>query len=72
LQRLEREFVGQVLEIELERKESQVVYEITMMSPAGYLIEIVYDGKTGALVSATGERLHDARRQASPWWRDHP
>jgi len=66
LQRLEREFLGHVVEIELERKHARIVYEIELLAPSGHVLELVYDARTAVLVSARGQGLDGARRQASP------
>jgi hypothetical protein len=66
LGRLEKEFDGQVVEIELERQGNRLVYEIEMLSLKGHLIELVYDARNGALVSVHGRGLEAARREASP------
>jgi hypothetical protein len=63
LQRLEREFLGHVLEIELERERGRIVYEIELLAPSGHVLELVYDARTAVLVSARGQGLDGARRQ---------
>jgi uncharacterized membrane protein YkoI len=64
LQRLEREFLGYVLEIELDRERGRIVYEIELLAPSGHVLELVYDARTAVLVSARGQGLDGARRQA--------
>lgn len=66
LRRLEAEFLGQVIEIELARHRGRPVYEIELLSPRGHMIELVYDATTGHLLQAQGRGLDAARRQASP------
>lgn len=66
LRRLESEFLGQVIEIELERHRGRPVYEIELLSPRGHMIELVYDAVTGHLLQAQGPGLDAARRQTSP------
>lgn len=66
LRRLEAEFLGQVIEIELERHRGRPVYEIELLSPRGHMIELVYDASTGHLLQARGPGLDAARRQSSP------
>jgi uncharacterized membrane protein YkoI len=62
LQRLEREFAGQVVEIELKRSANNVVYVIELLSPKGHLVELAYDARSGQLLSAEGRGLSSARR----------
>lgn len=38
---------GQVVEVELEREDGRWVYEVEVLSPAGKVTELLYDGKTG-------------------------
>jgi hypothetical protein len=63
LQRLEREFLGHVVAIELERDRGRIVYEIELLAPSGHVLELVYDARTAVLVSARGQDLGAARRQ---------
>jgi uncharacterized membrane protein YkoI len=72
LRRMEAEFLGQVIEIELEQKSGRLVYEIDLLSPRGHTIELVYDATTGHLLRAEGRGLEAARRQASPLTRMLP
>ncbi len=72
LRRMEAEFLGQVIEIELESKRGRLVYEIDLLSPRGHTIELVYDATTGHLLQAEGRGLEAARRQASPLTRMLP
>ncbi|MCU0775938.1 MAG: hypothetical protein MUC74_16030 [Ideonella sp.] len=74
LKRLEREFHGQVVEIELERERDagRIVYEIELLAPSGHVIELVYDARTGVLVRASGRELDKARRQVRLAGPDRP
>ena len=57
LARLEKEFEGQVLEVELERhRGNRLVYEIELLTPDGRVLEIKYDGRTGERLSVRGEK----------------
>lgn len=64
LQRLEREFLGHVVAIELERDRGRVVYKIELLAPSGHVLELLYEARTAVLVSARGQGLDSARRQA--------
>lgn len=63
LERLEREFHGQVVEIELERENGLVVYAIELLTPNGHVIELYYDARSGVLVGVEGRDIDSARRQ---------
>ncbi len=57
LARIEKEFAGRVLEVELERqRENRLVYEIELLTPDGLVLEIRYDGRTGERLSVRGQR----------------
>jgi uncharacterized membrane protein YkoI len=66
LKRMEREFVGQVLEIELERDDGRIVYAVELLTPAGHVVELTYDARTGVLLETEGQGLDRARRQVRP------
>ncbi len=59
---MESEFVGQVLDVELEDDDGEIVYEIELLAPGGRKIDLVYDAQTGQLLSASGPGLERARR----------
>ncbi len=50
LRRNERELVGRILEIELERTSTGYVYEIKVLRPDGRKIELKIDGRTGVII----------------------
>jgi uncharacterized membrane protein YkoI len=41
---------GQVLEVELEREDSQWVYEIKLLQPGGRLVKLQVDARTGVVI----------------------
>lgn len=55
LARIEKEFDGRVLEVELERHRDRLVYEIELLTPDGRVLEIKYDGRTGERLSVRGQ-----------------
>ncbi len=62
LARLEKEFDGRVLEVELERhRGDRLVYEIELLTPDGRVLEIKYDGRTGERLSVRGEDRRKVR-----------
>jgi uncharacterized membrane protein YkoI len=67
LSRVERDFRGQMLEVELEREDDapfagRLVYEVTVLAPGGDVTELYYDAKTGALLLARGHDLEHSGR----------
>lgn len=55
LAKVEAEFAGRVLEVQLERHgNNRLVYEIELLTPAGRVLELKYDGRTGERLSMRG------------------
>lgn len=57
----EEAFPGRLLEVELDEEDGRIVYEMEMLSPDGRLIKLVYDARTGTLLSAKGAGLEKSR-----------
>ena len=41
---------GDILEIELEREQSRFIYEVRVLTPAGKVVEVKFDARTGARI----------------------
>ena len=54
LDRVERDYPGRVLEVELERDDGRWIYELTVLPPSGRVFELKLDAATGALVQSRG------------------
>ena len=50
LRRNEKEIIGRIIEIELERKSIGYVYEIKVLRPDGRKLELKINGQTGVLI----------------------
>lgn len=62
LARIEKEFDGRVLDVELERhRNDRLVYEIELLTPDGRVLEIKYDGRTGERISVRGQDRSKSR-----------
>lgn len=59
---LEAHYIGDVLEVEVERESGYVEYEIKLLGPQGQVVEFEFDGNTGQLMSIEGVRINDMRR----------
>jgi len=55
LERVERAHPGQIMEVELERKDGTWIYEIKMLRPNGALVKLKVNARDGALLDG-GER----------------
>ena len=64
LERLEREHPGQVLEVELERKDGRWIYEVKLLQRGGRLVKLEIDAGSGEVLKRR-DRSRD-RQQNSP------
>jgi uncharacterized membrane protein YkoI len=60
---LEARYVGQVLEVELERDDGRMVYEIEMLGPQGQVVEFAFDAASGELIGMEGVNIDGMRRE---------
>ena len=56
LDRLARDFPGEVLEVELEREGERWLYEVKLLRPDGALIKLKLDARDGSVLRAKGRR----------------
>ena len=59
---LEAHYIGEVLEVEVEREGGYVEYEIKLLGPQSQVVEFEFDGHNGQLMSIEGVRINDMRR----------
>ncbi|QNI01678.1 PepSY domain-containing protein [Halomonas sp. SH5A2] len=59
---LEARYIGEVLEVEVEREGNYVEYEIKLLGPQNQVVEFEFDGQTGQLMKMEGVRINDMRR----------
>lgn len=59
---LEAHYIGDVLEVEVEREGGYVEYEIKLLGPQNQVVEFEFDGQTGQLMKMEGVRINDMRR----------
>jgi hypothetical protein len=55
-----RDFGGRLLEVEMDREDGRLVYEIELMAGTGRVLELLYDARTGKLLKAEGDGLERA------------
>ncbi len=63
LEAVERDFVGRVLEAELEREQGRWIYEIKLLAPGGQVLKLDYDARSRELLRARGRDVDAARRR---------
>ncbi|MBP5980771.1 MAG: hypothetical protein KA748_11245 [Halomonas sp.] len=59
---LDAHYMGEVLEVEVEREKGAVEYEIKMLGPQNQVVEFEFDGHSGQLMSIEGVRINEMRR----------
>lgn len=52
LERVEREYPGQIVDVELERDEGRWVYEIKVLRAGGALVKLKLDARDGAFIGS--------------------
>jgi uncharacterized membrane protein YkoI len=58
---VERDFRGEIVEVELERETTRWIYEIRLLAPGGRLLQLEYDAHSKELVKARGRDLGKVR-----------
>lgn len=54
LERIERDFPGQVIEVELERDDGMWLYEVKLIRSGGAVVELEVDARNGELLRIKG------------------
>lgn len=60
---IEQNYRGQVVEVEFEKDDGELEYEVDLLTPEGSKIEFEFDARTGELRSAPGKDVERARRR---------
>ncbi len=56
---LDAHYIGDVLEVEIERDDGLVEYEIKLLGPQGQVVEFEFDGHSGQLMQIEGVRIRE-------------
>lgn len=51
---MNRKFQGKMLEVELQNVDGRWLYDIRLLTPAGWIIDLFYDARTAELVEVWG------------------
>lgn len=62
LERVERDYPGQIMEVELEREDTRWLYEIKVLRTGGALVKLVFDARDGTQLDIKGRKDKDGRR----------
>ena len=59
---LDAHYIGDVLEVEIDRDDGLVEYEIKLLGPQGQVVEFEFDGRSGQLMQIEGVRIREMQR----------
>ncbi len=59
LERVEREYPGQTMEVELDRKDGRWIYEIKQLRTGGELVKLKIDARDGTVLGVAQRRKGD-------------
>lgn len=62
LDRVQAEFHGSPIAIELEDEDNRLIYQVKLLTPAGALVTLDYDARDGRLLRVKGRGAGPARR----------
>lgn len=62
LERVERDYPGQIMEVELEHKDEGWRYEIKLLRTGGALVKLKIDARDGSVLGIKGKNDKDQRR----------
>jgi uncharacterized membrane protein YkoI len=60
---VERDFHGRVIDVEFEREDGKLVYELELLVPDGRVAKLTIDARSGELVKLEGVRLETIMKQ---------
>ncbi|MBI4754416.1 MAG: PepSY domain-containing protein [Betaproteobacteria bacterium] len=66
LERVERDYPGQIMEVELEQKGERWIYEIKVLRAGGALVKLKIDGRDGRLLGSKGQQVKGSHRRMEP------
>ena len=65
LERVERDYPGQIMEVELEREDARWMYEIKLLRTGGALVKLEIDARDGKLLGIKGPKGKDGHPGAA-------
>ncbi len=60
---IESQFVGRIVEVEMEDDDGELIYEVDLLTPHGDMLEFEFDARTGELLKISGRNIERARRK---------
>ena len=63
LESLSKEWIGDVIDVELDHDDGRRIYEIELLGPEGQVVEFEIDARTGDIIEMEGRNIQGMRRQ---------
>lgn len=60
---LEKDYIGQIIEVEFEQEDGRAIYEIEMIGPGGQVVEFEVDAINGKIIGIEGRNIKGMERQ---------
>jgi len=70
--RVQAEFTGSLVAVELEEDDAPWIYKVKLLTPAGAIVKLEYDARDGRLLRVKGRDAEPARRQQHDYCGDEP
>ncbi len=63
LDALAKDWIGEVIDVDIEREDGRLIYEIELLGPQGQRAEFEIDAATGEILEIEGRNLRDMERR---------
>lgn len=63
LDALAKDWIGEVIDVDIEREDGRLIYEIELLGPRGQRAEFEIDAATGEILEIEGRNLRDMERR---------
>lgn len=60
---LSQNWRGEVIDVEMERDDGKVIYEIELLGPQGQVVEFEVDARTGEVLEIEGKNIREMERR---------
>jgi len=63
LDSLARDWVGDVIDVDIEKDDGQIIYEIELLGPQGQVVEFEVNARTGEVLEIEGRNIRSMERR---------